>query len=325
MIKKVKIIKENEQDITEQWDKQTNTDDIDIVFRKIIKDSVGRSASNPTWGYVFNVRDGKLKLNIDPEGLYKEEDYDAPNAPYAEKIFSIIGRSVLKDTRVPKVDVVADTSGEKGLISYKLMNNDLEDMFHISDLMYYKYDREGLKEKKNIFTIEDILTCVKEQVTNKDNYKKIEKSMIHTILLDSVLNNGDRHNNNWALVRNKKTNIYELAAFDHSSSLVDMIEDQRFFAYNGWVSSYIMAQENNNIKIRKGSVGKDLIEYISKNYSEYFEEFVDIFNERKPAFMEEIKEEKLPVNMLRLESKLNERNRYLNKIRSRGDVEYGEY
>ena len=323
MIKKVKIIKEDEPDITEQWDKQTNTDDIDIVFRKIIKDSVGRSASNPTWGYVFNVRDGKLKLNIDPEGLYKEEDYDAPNAPYAEKIFSIIGRSVLKDTRVPKVDVVSDASGENGLISYKLMNNDLEDMFHISDLMYYKYDREGLKEKKNIFTIEDILACVKEQVKDPENYKKIEKSMIHTILLDSILNNGDRHNNNWALVRDKEANIYELAVFDHSSSLVDMIEDQRFFSYNGWVSSYITAQENNS-KIRKGSIGKDLIEYIAKNNSDYFEEFADTFKEKMPHFMEEIKEEKLPVNMRRLEDKLNERSRYINKIRSRGDVEYGE-
>ena len=322
MIKKVKIIEENEPDITQNWNEQENVDDIDIVFRKMRKDTVGKSASNPTWGLVFNVREGNLKLNIDKEGIFKEFDYDSPNGAYSEKILSIIGRNVLDNTRVPEIDIVMARPKEPSIISYKLMNNDKEDMFHISDLMFYKYDREQLAEKKKIFTIEDILECVKEQVQNEANYKQIEKSMIHTLLLDAIVNNADRHNNNWALVRNKQTNFYELAIFDHSSSLVDMLEDRRFCTHEGWVGSYVTLQENN--KVRRGSRGKDIIEYISKNYSEYFEEFSSIFNERLPDIIKEIKNENLPIEINRLELKLNQRNGFLKKIKSRGDSEYGE-
>ena len=319
MIKTIRIIKENEGNIS------SNLDDLvskDMVFRKIRQDFVGKSSSNPTWGYVFNVRDGKLKLNIDGEGLYKEFDYDNPNAAYAEKIASIMGRNILDNTRVPKVDIVEERKKEPSIISYKLLDNNKEDMFHISDLMFYKYDRDELAKKKNIFTIEDILECVKEQIKDEENYKEVERSIIHTLLLDSVMNNGDRHNNNWALVINKETGKYELAIYDHSSSFVDMLEEKRAATYNGWVGSYVTVNESSTI--RKGSVGKDIIKYMADNYSEYFDEFVDIFNGKLPFVLEEIKNENLPIDISRLDMKLKQRSSFLNKIKSREDLEYGE-
>lgn len=319
MVKTIKIIKENEQHLTDHLDDYIK---VDVVFRKIRKDYVGQSSSNPTWGYVFNVRNGKLKLNIDPDGLYKEYDYDTPNASYAEKISSIMGRSVLDNTRVPKVDVVIEKPKEPSIISYKLMNNDKEDMFHIRDLMFYKFDRDQLSEKKNIFTIEDILECVKQQIGDEENYKEVERSMLHTLLLDAVMNNADRHNNNWALVRDKETGKYELAIYDHSSSLVDMLEDQRNCTHEGWVGSYITLDDN--AKLRKGSLGKDLIKHISKNYPEYYDEFVDRFNEKLPDILKEIKEENLPINTSRLEMKLKQRSSFLNKMKDREELEYGE-
>lgn len=319
MIKKVKIIKENETGLSEHLEDYLK---VDMVFRKTRKDFVGKSSSNPTWGMVFNIRDGKLKLNIDGDGLYKEFDYDNPNAAYAEKIASIMGREILDTTRVPKVDIVEERAKEPAIISYKLMDNDKEDMFHISDLMFYKYDREQLSVKKNIFTIEDILECMKEQVKDEENYKEVERSILHTLLLDSVINNGDRHNNNWALVINKETGKYELAIFDHASTFIDMIEEQPRCVYNGWVGSYISYDERRTI--RKGDLGKEIIDYIAKNYKEYFEEFCEIFNEKLPFILGEIKKENLPIDKNRLELKLNQRNNYLKKIKSRGESEYGE-
>lgn len=319
MIKTIKIIKENEQHLTNHLEDLLN---VDMVFRKLRQDSVGQSSSNPTWGYVFNVRSGKLKLNIDGEGLFKDFDYDNPNAAYAEKVASIIGRGILDTTRVPKVDIVMEKRGQPSIISYKLMDNEEEDMFHISDLMFYKYERTELSQKKNIFTIEDILECVKQQVGDEENYKEVERGMIHTLLLDSVMNNGDRHNNNWALVRNKATGRYELAVYDHSSTFTDMLEEQRRFTYNGWVGSYITTDENSSI--RKGNIGKDIIVYIARKYSEYFDEFADIFDKRLPTVLEEIKEENLPIDVNRLEMKLKQRNSFLNKIKNREDLEYGE-
>ena len=317
MVKSVKRIKQGEKHLTDHLEDYKKAD---IVFREIRKDSVGRSASNPIWGLVFNVRNGKLKLNSIGEGLYKEFDYDYPNASYAEKIYSIIAESVLDNTRVPNIDIVTEIPKEPSIISYKLINTEKEDMYHISDLMYYIYDRDEVSEKKNIFTIEDILKCVKEQVKDEENYKQVERSIIHTMLLDATLNNGDRHNNNWALVRNKQTNFYELAIFDHSSSLVDIIEEKSYFTSNGWVGSYIMAGEKQIGKLRVGSSGDKIIKYIANNYPEYFDEFVDIFNEKLPSIIEEIKQEKLPIDMRRLEEKLKQRNRFLRKIRDREEL-----
>lgn len=321
MIKKVKIIEESEPDITENWDKQKNASDYDVVFRKIRRDTVGKSASNPTWGLIFNVREGNLKLNILKEGLYKEFDNDAPNGSYSEKILSIIGKDVLPNVRVPEIDIVMPYPNEPSIISYKVLDNDKEDMFHISDLMFYKYDRDQISEKKNIFTIEDILECIKAQVGDEENYKQIERGVIHTLLLDAVVNNAERHNNNWALVRNIETGIYDLAIYDHASSLVDLIEEKRFCTCDGWVSSYVTIEEGRN---RDGSLGKDIIEYIHKNYNEYFNEFVDIFNEKLPTILEKIKQENLPININRLELKLNQRNSYLKKMRCREEFEHGE-
>lgn len=319
MVKKIKIIKKNEQNLSAQLDEYKK---VDIVFRILSEDTRGKSATNPTWGYVFNVRDGKLKLNIEPDGLYKEFDYDYPNASYAEKIYSIIAKEVLtEDTRIPTIDVVKENNSIYGpsTISYKLMNNDKEDMFHIADIMFYKYEREEIEKKKHIFTIEDILECLKEQISDEENYKKIEKSLIHTILMDSILNNLDRHDSNWALVRNKETNKYELAIFDHSISLIDMIEENRTATYNGWVKSYISTGKTSN-----SSFGKDIIEYIHKNYGEYFDEFVDKFNEKLPVILNRIKEENLSIDTRRLENKLNARNIFLKMERDKEEFDYGE-
>ena len=253
MEKTIKVIKENEKNLSDKLDELASKQ---MVFRKLRRDTVGRSSSNPTWGYAYNVKKGKLKFK--GEGVYKEFDYDQPNAAYAEKIYSIIAKEVLtEDTRIPTIDVVKENNSIYGpsTISYKLMDNDKEDMFHISDLMFYKYERGEIENKKDVFTIEDILECIKEQVKDEENYKKIEKSVIHTILLDCVLNNADRHTNNWALVRNKETNQYELAIFDHSISLIDMVEENRRATYNGWTKSYISTEKEGI-----SSFGKDIIE-----------------------------------------------------------------
>lgn len=316
MIKTIYVIKENQKNITSHLDEIANKN---MVFRKVRKDTIGKSASNPTWGYVYNVKKGKMKWK--GEGLYKEFDYDAPNAAYCEKIASIMGRNLLSNTRVPEVEIVEENKSENGIISYKLMDNDKEDMFHLRDIMFYLFERDELASKKDIFDFNDILEAIKIQVTDEENYKAIEKSIIRALLFDSVINNGDRHTNNWALVRNKETNWYELAVFDHSSSFTDMLKEQRHFTVDGWVSSYTSIKPNKG-QIRKGSLGKDIIEYIANNYNEYFNEFCDDFEEVLPNIIEEIKKEELPIDIKRLENKLYERKRFLRKIRSKEELEH---
>lgn len=318
MRKTINIIETHQTGISKRLDELTNKD---MIFRKKMQDTVGRSGSNPTWGLAFDVVGNKLKFK--GEGLYKEYDYDYPNGAYAEKVASIIGRELFAgEIRVPEIDVVLKSIGEPSLISYKLMNNKIEDMHHISDLMFYKFEREELDKKKSIFKIEDILECIHVLVKDEENYKQIEKGLIKALLFDSVINNGDRHNNNWALVRNEETNWFELAIYDHFSSCVDMIQEQEHFTSKGWVGSYVIVGEEPKSGMRMGSTGDQIIEYISKTYPEYFEEFVTDFNKKLPQILQLIKQERLPIDFNRLETKLNRRKHMLNKLLSKGEQEY---
>ena len=85
-----------------------------------------------------------------------------------------------------------------------------------------------------------------------------------------------------------------------------------------------MAGEKQIGKLRVGSSGDKIIKYIANNYPEYFDEFADIFNEKLPSIIEEIKQEKLPIDMRRLEEKLKQRNRFLRKMRDREELEYDQ-
>ena len=317
MNKTITIIERNKRNITDILENPIETD---MLFREIQRDTIGKSSSNPTWGYAYSCRNGKLKYK--GIGLYKEFDYDAPNASYSEKVWSIIGKNILDGTRVPDISVVEERKGQPGIISYRLLDNDKEDLIHVKDILFNKFERSEIKEKRNIIYIEDLLECFKLQIGDEENYNSVRKSVIHTLLLDAVTNNADRHGNNWGLIRNKKTNRYEFADFDHSSSFVDMFEDKKHFTVNGWVSSYTSVKPTNQ-ETRMGSCGNEIIEYIAKNYREDFKDFSIKFNNRLPNIIEEIKDEKLDINIDRLERRLNDKKRFLKQLsREEGEIEY---
>lgn len=317
MKKTITIVKQNQPNIPDIFRSEVQTD---ILFRELQRDTIGKSGSSPTWGYVYSNKDGQLKYK--GIALHKEFDYDFPKAAYGEKAWSIMGKELLGNSvRVPSIDVVEPKPGYPEIISYRLMDNDKEDMIHIKDTLFHKFEREEIKQKKNIFNIDELLECMKLQIGNEKNYKRIEKDAIHVLLLDAITNNGDRHAFNWALVRDKITDEYNLAVFDHASAFVDMFEDRGYFVKNGWASTYVTVgndTEKNNI----GSNARKVVEYISEKYPEYFEEFSDEFNAKLPKVLEFIKQEEMKIDFNRLEKKLTEKNRFLRKLRDRGVVEY---
>ncbi len=220
-----------------------------------------------------------------------------------------------------KIDVVEEEPNHDGIISYRLMDNDKEDMIHIRDTLFNKFEREEIKQKKDIFSLDEILECVKLQLSNSQNYEQVEKAIIYVLLLDSVTNNGDRHAFNWALVRNKKTNYYDLAVFDHSSTLIDMLKKDIFRKPMMWNGSYITVGEDKG-KTNIGSNGEKLVNYIFKNYPEYFEGFSDIFEKRIPTIIEQLRKENMNIDVDVLYTKLREKNRFLHKLKSKGELEY---
>lgn len=319
MKKTISIIKQNQENIGEVFRNGVQTD---VVFRELQRDTIGRSGSTPTWGYVYHNVDGNLKFQ--GIALRKEYDYDYPMAAYGEKTWSIFGKKLLGDTvRVPDIEIVEEKPGYPEIVSYRLMDNNKEDMIHIKDVLFNKFERDEMKAKKDIFTIDELLECVKLQIDNEENYKKIEKDIIQVILLDAVTNNADRHALNWALVRNEKTNEYSLAVFDHASAFVDMFENRSFVLGNGWSSTYITVG-NDKERHTLGSNGKTIVEYISKQYPEYFDEFSGRFEKELPEILEFCKKEEMKIDYRRLGDKIAIKKRFLSKLKNRGEIGYDE-
>ena len=315
--KTIKIVKKEKNNLATVLQ---NLKETDVVFKEIQKDTIGSSSSNPTWGYVYDNEDGNLTYK--GIGLYKEYDYDFPNAACSEKIWSILGKNILRNVRIPEIDVVQENPREQGIISYRVLDNDAEDLIHITDVLFNKFERDDLKKQRDIFHLKDILECIQIQVQDHQNYKQIEKAVIQTILLDSITNNRDRHANNWALIRNKKTNHYDLAVYDHSIAFIDMLEERAHLTVNGWVSSYIITDEGPK-KREIGEKGDNLVKYIFDNYKEYFDEFYTKFDENLDNAIEEISNSGLKMNMTRLRKRLYEKRSFLRKLyKEKGEMEH---
>ena len=313
MIRKIKIVK-----ISDTLDVNDFNSD-QILFRETQKDTIGNSGSNPTWGNVF-VKNKNGEIAFVGVGLYKELDYDFPNNAYSEKIFSIIGKEVLPGVRLPNIDVVEEGHGQHGAISYRILDNDTEDLIHVRDILFNKYDRTAMLARKSFYTLDDILECMKIQIPDRENYRKVERDVIHTLLLDAVTNNSDRHPNNWALVRNKQTNRYDLAIYDNSAAFVDMFESSPWQTMHGWTGTYIAPDDD--LSNRRGYLGKDFLKLIEQRYPYYYEEFSERLSEKMPIIAQKILAENLPVNNNRIIQKIESRSRYMQETVLEGDLDY---
>ena len=316
MKKTISIIKQNQKNIAEVFKNGVQTD---LLFRELQRDTIGRSGSSPTWGYVYSNENGKLKFR--GIALHKEYDYDYPYDAFGEKTWSIFGRELLGDTvRVPIIDIVEQEQNYPEIISYRLMNNDTEDMIHIKDTLFNKFEREEIKSKKDIFTLEEILECVKLQIGNEENYKKIERDIIRVLLLDCVTNNSDRHALNWSLVRDERISKYSLAVFDHARAFFDMFQ-YRGVKDSGWGTSYITVGIDKG-RTNIGSEGRYILECISEEYPEYFEEFCNEFENKLPQILELVKQENMKIDFNRLTEKMRDKKCFLKRLRDKGEIEY---
>lgn len=280
------------EDSSDAWNELIKTvpEDFDgYIFYKIRRDSIGKSGGDPTWGDVYKCN--KNKISYCGKCVYKKLDYDYPKSAYAEKLWSLIGKRVLKDCRVPDITLIRDSKyKELGMLSHIILDNDTEDLIDMNTLMFYKYERQDLNKFKLIVNFEDLLECIKVQVSDEKNYGEIERQVVETLLLDCVTNNTDRHTNNWCLVRDKNTNKYVLGVFDHSSSFVDMMtEGLKGVSKNGWTSTSIRTTEQ-SAKLGIGDNGDVLLKYLVKKYPEISKSFLDTLTINLPDFYEDIKE-----------------------------------
>jgi len=290
-----------------------------FVFYTLKRDSIGLSAANPTWGDFYQYKDHEVYYK--GVCVYKEMDYDFPYAPYCEKIWSLLGKRILKNCRVPHIDIVKDKKHkETGTISHIVLDNDFEDMLDMKTILFFKFERFDLNNNKTIVNLKDMLECVKIQIDNDENYLEVESSIVQTLLLDAISNNADRHANNWALIRNKQTNHYCLGLFDHSISFIDMIKQKSGVTKDGWTSTYTQVKDS-HVENGIGDLGNTVVSYLFEHYPHYCAEFVKNFDNEIEGFYEDISSLPSSIDQNRLKKCLSSKRKYLEKLLQRDEFE----
>lgn len=282
------------------------------VFRKLYRDPIGQSGGNPTWGELYQYKENEMYYICNC--VFKEFDYDFPDNSYAEKLWSILGRKVLKDCRVPEITMVNDKRyNEIGICSHNIIERTIEDPYDIKTILFHKYEREQLNNLHSIVPLEDLIECVKIQINDETEFKRVEKQIVNAILLDCMTNNADRHMNNWTLIRDKRTDKYTLGLYDHSASFIDMMKGNKGASIDGWTSTYLSIDEKSRKK-GVGNLGRDVLKYLVNKYPENSEEFFENMYKELPSFYENIQFLSSKVDIVKIKKNFEMKQRYVNKI-----------
>ncbi len=158
---------------------------------------------------------------IDPEtreyGLFKLPHYHVAEAA-AEKVAAELG--VVLGVPTARTDLVL-RNGQRGIISYKFLQKE-ESLVDGGDLiigMWPEYERTRGKEH-SFQLVEQVLAP----------YGLVE-SMIQLIVLDGVIGNSDRHQDNWSVIVSSSGARHLAPSYDHGSSLGGHIADEEIELY----------------------------------------------------------------------------------------------
>lgn len=282
------------------------------IFRKLFRDPIGQSGGNPTWGELYQYEENEMYYICNC--VFKEFDYDFPDNSYAEKLWSILGRKVLKDCRVPEITMVNDKRyNEIGVCSHNIIERTIEDPYDIKTILFHKYEREQLNNLRSIVPLKDLIECVRIQVDDEIEFKRVEKQIVDAILLDCMTNNADRHMNNWTLIRDKRADKYTLGLYDHSASFIDMMKDNKGASVDGWTSTYLSIDEKSSRK-GIGNLGRDVLKYLVNKYPEISDEFFKNMYKELPSFYEDIQFLSSKVDIVKIKKNFEMKQRYVNKI-----------
>ncbi len=222
--------------------------------------------------------------------IYKEPDYDYDLGPYAEKLWSILGKLMLPNCKIPHIDIIRDKRIDNivpGTMSYSIVDKENEDMTDFRTILRYNgISEEEMKKQDDRLYIEELLAYTKNFVQDGENYKELEENIIRTILLDCITNGFDRHPDNWAIVRDNRTGKYKLGLFDNTVSFVNIISTRPGVITRGnWGKIFIRVKDETG---KISCTADDVIKYINKKYPKYLEKFSKDLDSNLDKFNEQI-------------------------------------
>ena len=311
------LYKKHETIPFDEFVKQVPSNYDGLIFKTIDRDAIGRSAGNPRWGRVFEYKDGEISQDC-KIAIYKEADFDEPDGPYAEQMWSTFAKYMIPECKIPEIDIVEDKGflGYPGVISYSIVDKDKEEMSDIRTVLRFNGVAESdmVKNDDRIY-IEDLLKYVKEFIGNEENYKEVEAQIVKTILLDCITNTFDRHPDNWALVCDMESGKYTLGLYDNTISFINMLNSRPGVVdRENWGRVFITVKNKSN---RLTDMANEVIEYIYDKYPQYFKQFFETLDNNLDKFYEEIGQDKYK----NIVNGLNKKKSYMKKVMNK-DREY---
>lgn len=160
---------------------------------------------------------------------------------------------------------------------------------------YLEFQNKSLDNlQRRVVSIDDSLQAIKYQMVILDNrpiteYLKVKQQFIDMIMFDCKFGNYDRNTENWMLIKDKTTGVYDLYPLFDNEAILGFdrnIDDFRISSKDkqGLTKQQVMMQEkklivdyNKTLKLKSsvpndelkgGSTVKDVLKYVSNKYPE---------------------------------------------------------
>ncbi|MCI9264164.1 MAG: hypothetical protein HFF06_06280 [Oscillospiraceae bacterium] len=231
--------------------------------------SEGSGASEKIW---LQSPDG------DKTGLFKfpkTRNYPGkPETTSTEHVSEWLASQLGKIFGVPCADVkLGSYHGRKGSLSVLITDNkeehlELNEGVAFIKELYPQYDAKEMINKANgiYYCLDQILLATKEYLPTQ--------FWIEVLLFDFMIGNTDRHQNNWALLKEESGQYRQCPLYDNGSSLCSYVEEEqleRLFSKDaGPMKSLTDTKSRSRIRIdgtkKKEPTHKEVIRYILDTY-----------------------------------------------------------
>ena len=228
--------------------------------------SEGSGTSEQQW--IVNPKSNEI-------GLFKFPKSNETTDHISEKIAADI--ALLIGLESAKIDLGL-YHGREGILSYRINPEgvNLIEGINLLNSTYKNYDSDDLRDMETgeCYSLYMIMNSLKEY--------KIEKDFLKIVIFDFLIGNSDRHDRNWAILREEKKvklcpvydNASSLCSYTKEDSLKDFFKDtNRFRALVDSKSRSIIRIDRFNLG-RKGPRHSDMMKYVRDNFYNDTIEFI---------------------------------------------------
>lgn len=211
---------------------------------------------------------------------YKKDSYTTDHV--SEKLASEIAG--LLNIPCAKIEL-GIYNGREGSLSY-LINMKYQELIEGINFINNKYPNYSAEKMQDavtseFYSIEMIMESIKGY--------HVTEEMIHMLIFDFLIGNSDRHQNNWALIKDTKRGEFHFSPlYDNSSSLCCYLTEEKVSSYLGndklLFMSLIDSKSKSIIRIdktlKKQPTHYQMLKYLHQAYHKYTSCFLDTVLEK---------------------------------------------